>query len=81
MMNEERIGERPSAEPKAPSLWRVLTSVLAAMFGVQSGRRREEDFTHGKPVHYVVIGLLATLAFVVIIWLVVRLVLRAAGVS
>ena len=43
---------------RAPSFIDVLGSVLASMFGVQSNRRREEDFTHGKPSQYVIIGLL-----------------------
>ena len=57
----------------------VLGSVLASMFGVQSNRRREEDFTHGKPSQYVVIGLLVTLVFMLTVWGVVSLVMRLAG--
>ncbi|GAH13474.1 unnamed protein product, partial [marine sediment metagenome] len=30
---------------RAPSLLSVLGSVMASMFGVQSNRKREEDFT------------------------------------
>jgi len=64
---------------KSPSLLSVLGSVLASMFGVQSNRRREEDFTHGKPSQYVVIGLLVTLVFMLTVWGVVSLVMRLAG--
>lgn len=63
-----------------PSLGRVLGSVLASMFGVQSNRRREQDFTHGKPSQYVVIGLLVTVVFVLVIWGVVSLVMWLAGI-
>ena len=49
-------------EAQGPSLLGVLGSVLASMFGVQSSRKREEDFTHGKPSQYVIIGLLVTVA-------------------
>ena len=64
----------------APSLLSVLGSVLASMFGVQSNRKREEDFTHGKPSQYVIIGLLVTVAFVLAVWGVVSLVMKLAGV-
>jgi hypothetical protein len=63
-----------------PSLLQVLGSVLASMFGVQSNRRREQDFVHGRPSQYIVIGLLATLAFILLVWGVVSLVMRLAGV-
>ena len=58
----------------------VLGSVLASMFGVQSNRRREEDFTHGKPSKYIVVGLLVTVVFMLAVWGVVSLVMRLAGI-
>jgi hypothetical protein len=60
--------------------WEVLKSVLSAFFGVQNRRNRERDFSHGKPIHFIVVGLLATLLFVLTIFGVVRLVLWLAGV-
>jgi hypothetical protein len=63
---------------KRPSLLDVLKSVLASMFGVQSTRKREEDFTHGKPSQYIVIGLLVTVTFVLLVWGVVSLVMKFA---
>ena len=65
---------------KTPSFFDVLGSVLASMFGVQSSRRREQDFTHGKPMHYVLVGLLVTVLFILMVWFVVSLVMRVAGV-
>ena len=63
-----------------PSLIRVLGSVLASMFGVQSSRRREQDFVYGKPSHYIIVGLLVTVIFILSVWGVVQLVMRLAGV-
>ena len=63
----------------APSFLSVLGSVLASMFGVQSNRKREQDFTHGKPSQYIVIGLLVTVVFMLTIWGVVTLVMKLAG--
>ena len=65
---------------KAPSFLDVLGSVLASMFGVQSNRKREEDFTHGKPSQYIVIGLIMTAVFILTIWSVVSLVMKLAGI-
>ena len=65
---------------KAPSFLDVLGSVLASMFGVQSNRKREEDFTHGKPSQYIVIGLIMTTVFILTIWSVVSLVMKLAGI-
>ena len=64
---------------KQPSLLSVLGSVLASMFGVQSSRKREQDFTHGKPFHYIIVGLFVTLVFILTIWGVVQLVMHLAG--
>lgn len=65
---------------RAPSFIDVLGSVLASMFGVQSNRKREEDFTHGKPSQYIIIGLIVTVVFMLTIWVVVSLVMKLAGV-
>jgi hypothetical protein len=65
---------------RGPSLLGVLGSVMAGMFGVQSNRKREEDFTHGKPSQYIIIGLLVTTLFMLAVWGVVSLVMNLAGV-
>ena len=74
MDNEDNQGDR------APSLLDVLYSVLASMFGVQSNRNREKDFTHGKPYQYIIIGMLVTVLFVLSAWGVVQLVMKLAGI-
>ena len=74
------MGSGKDDQGNAPSLLQVLGSVLASMFGVQSNRRREQDFVHGKPSQYIMIGLLVTLVFILLVWGVVSLVMRLAGV-
>ena len=66
-------------EQRSVSLLKVFASVLSSMFGVQSSRTHERDFTKGNPWAYVLVGLVLTIAFVLTVWLVVRLVLKAAG--
>ncbi|MFZ6049515.1 DUF2970 domain-containing protein [Pseudomonas sp. CR3202] len=58
----------------------MLQSVLAAAFGVQSGKNRARDFSRGKPSHFIILGLLFTAIFVVVLYGLVRLVLHLAGV-
>jgi len=66
-------------ERPGPSLLGVLGSVLASMFGVQSTSRHQQDFAHGKAIHYILVGLLVTAVFVLSVWGVVKLVLNAAN--
>ncbi len=60
------------------SLLSVFGSVFASMFGVQSSKKHEEDFGHGKASTYIAVGLIATVLFVLAVWGVVQLVVRVA---
>ena len=68
------------ADNKPPSFWQMLHSVMAAAFGVQSGKNRARDFTHGKPGQFLILGLLFTLCFALALYGIVKLVLYLAGV-
>ncbi len=63
-----------------PSLRAVASSVGAAFFGVQSEKNRARDFQHGKPMQFIIIGLIATTIFILTLVGVVQLVLNLAGV-
>lgn len=65
-------------EGKPPTFWQMVQSVLAAALGVQSHKNRQRDFTHGKPVHFLLLGLLFTLMFVLILFGIVQLVVYLA---
>ncbi|AYF86205.1 DUF2970 domain-containing protein [Pseudomonas sp. JS3066] len=58
----------------------MLQSVLAAAFGVQSGKNRARDFSRGKPSHFIILGVLFTAIFVLVLYGLVKLVLHFAGV-
>lgn len=62
-------------QPKGPNLLQVISSVLAAGFGVQSSKNRERDFEHGNMSTFVGVGLVATVLFVLMIYGVVTLVI------
>jgi hypothetical protein len=48
-----------------PSILQVLKSVLSAFIGIQSKENREQDFTQGKASHYIVIGVVVTILFII----------------
>lgn len=57
----------------------VVRSVFSSMLGVQSGDKHKEDFARGKISSYVVVGLLATIVFVLAVWGIVKLVVSLAA--
>lgn len=46
-------------------MWQVIKSVLAAFFGVQKEQQRKKDFEEGRPVTFIIVGLLMALVLVV----------------
>ena len=65
--------EKPPA-PRGQSLFSVFRSVASSMFGVQSSKQHQEDFTQGKVSTYIIVGIVATILFFVKILGVVLLV-------
>lgn len=55
-------------------LLQVMGSVLAASFGVQSKENKVRDFTRGKPIHFIVAGLLFTCGFLLALILLVNII-------
>jgi len=58
----------------------LLQSVLAAAFGVQSGKNRSRDFSRGKPSQFIAIGIMFTAVFVLLLFVIVKVVLYFAGI-
>ena len=46
----------------------VIQSVLSAAFGVQKRKNLERDFTEGKPAHFIIAGLIATILFIFLLF-------------
>lgn len=59
-----------------PGFWQILGSTLAAALGVQSQRNRERDFSGGNIYVYLFAGLVFTLAFIVIVVVIVKTILH-----
>ncbi len=62
-------------KPGQPGVLKIMQSILAGAFGVQSDKRRQEDFSSHSPWPYIIAGLLFTAAFVVGLILIVQAVL------
>ena len=69
----------PTEEKITITFWQLLMSTMAAFIGVQSNANRERDFKHGKLSHFLAIGLLFGLTFVLSIVAVVNIVMSFAG--
>lgn len=61
-----------STKRKGTGFWAVVQSVFAGLIGVQSKANKERDFTDGKPLHFIIGGLVGTLLFVATIILLVK---------
>ena len=60
------------------TFWQLFKSTLSAFIGVQSNANRERDFRHGKMSHFIWMGLLFGVVFVLTLIGVVQLVLHFA---
>ncbi len=65
------------AKRRGPGVLKVMQSILAGAFGVQSDKRREEDFSSHSPWPYIIAGVLFTASFVVGLIVIVKLVLAS----
>jgi hypothetical protein len=71
--------DRQSGTETSLSFGQLLKSTLSAFIGVQSSANRERDFRHGKMSHFIWMGLLFGLVFVLTLVGVVQLVLYLTG--
>lgn len=64
----------------SPSLWKMLLSILAAVFGVQSEKNRQRDFSTGNAWAFALYGFVALIVFIIAVILLTRWALSLAGV-
>jgi len=76
--SEDQTGKAVTTKRLGTSKLQVAQSVGAAILGVQSSKNRKRDFQTGKPLHFIVGGILGTLVFILVIWLLVQFVLATA---
>ncbi|WP_078119304.1 DUF2970 domain-containing protein [Thiosocius teredinicola] len=61
------------------SFFQVLASVASSFFGVQKNATRERDFKHGRARDFIFVGIFLTVAFILVVWGVVQLVMKVAA--
>jgi len=64
---------------KGTGFWAVVQSVLAAGIGVQSKANKERDFTQGRPLHFIIGGVIGTIVFILAIVLFVQYLLHTSA--
>jgi len=69
----------PANQDKKPTLIQTISSILAALFGVQSAKNREHDFTKGDAGNYIGVYVVLVLALVIGMVVTVNMVLDAAA--
>jgi len=65
-------------EPERLSFWQTLQSVMFAMVGVQSAKNAKRDMSKGRASHFIALGIVFGILFVLSVALVVTLVLELA---
>ena len=76
---QDKQQQQDQDQVPAPNWRQIIGSVLAAAFGVQSKENRERDFEHGKPVVFIVAGIVFTVLFVVAMIAIVTTVIETAS--
>lgn len=71
--------DKPLNDDDRVTFLQLLQSVLAALLGVQSESARHRDFSKGRPLHFIIIGVVATVLLVLIFAGIVRLILSVSG--
>ncbi|MCK5431188.1 MAG: DUF2970 domain-containing protein [Gammaproteobacteria bacterium] len=74
------IEENNQKEEESLALWEVFQGVFAMFLGVQSEKNRERQFKYGKFYQFLIVGIFLTFLFIIHIVLLVKFVLRWAGV-
>lgn len=77
MTDSSEAAEKKQQKRRGPGVLKIMQSILAGAFGVQSDKRREEDFSSHSPWPYILAGILFTAGFVVGLIVIVNLVLAS----
>lgn len=78
MADKEDLDTTPEKNDRPrnnPGVLKVLQSIAAGAFGVQSAKRHQEDFNSHSPWPYVIAGILFTAGFIAVLVFIVSWVL------
>jgi hypothetical protein len=68
-----------AAEKRPATLLQIASAVFWSFFGVRKGRHMLQDMESIKPLHVVIVGLVAGLVFVLTLVAIVTVIIRTAG--
>ena len=63
------------SQGKKTSLMSAFMSVLFAAFGVQTRKNHEDDFEQGSPAMFIIAGVIFTVLFVLVLFVIVKVVI------
>ncbi len=67
-----------NTKPKGTGFLNVVKSATSAAFGIQSQTNRQRDFENGKPIHFIIAGIVITLFFLLGVGLFVKIMLATS---
>jgi len=67
---------KSNVKQEAVNLIEVIQSILWALLGVQKSKNHKRDFTKGKASHYIIVGVIMTIVFVMVLLGAVQLALQ-----
>ncbi|MEE2731949.1 MAG: DUF2970 domain-containing protein [Pseudomonadota bacterium] len=79
MTDQQESLEKKEGKKKGRGMLGLLQSTVAAIFGIQSDKNREQDFKQGDASQFVAMGIIAVIALVITMIVVVNNVLDAAA--
>ena len=77
-MTEDKQDPKPADAPKN-SILGTLQTILGAVFGVQSDKKRQEDFAKADPGKLIALGIITVVVIMVAMAITVNSVLESAG--
>ena len=77
-MNQESTDDKKK-EKGSGGILGTLQTILGAVFGIQSDKKRQEDFAKADPGKLIALGIVTVIVIVVAMIIVVNVVLSSAG--
>ena len=71
--------QTPNDNKKKIGILGTLQTILGAVFGIQSDKKRQEDFAKADPAKLITLGIVTVVIIIFVMILTVRSVLESAG--
>jgi len=78
-MNDQNTPKPADNNREKPGVLGTLQTILGAVFGVQSDKKRQEDFAKADPGKLIALGIITVIVIMVGMAITVKMVLSSAG--